>query len=188
MTFKQNIKLLNSYKARPNKNNEKIENIIQLYQEKKIPNIKTAEKAVMLLTLKHPDIVKQALDNYNKIFHKYADAVPMTGRLSRPGFLSVQNKNSDKPLSHIQIDIKTRNSDRFNNEEDGAEKLTFEEIFHKIKARLLDETADMLNHKKSMKIKLGVKFEIAKLEVDPFDDNNNGSSLLMGCMKKYPKN
>ena len=97
--------------------------------------MKTAENAIVMLSSKHAATKQKALDNYEKIFNKYTDAIPMTGRLSRPGFLSVQNKNSDKPLSHIQIDIKTRNSDRFNNAVNGAEKLTFEEIFNKNKSK-----------------------------------------------------
>ena len=46
----------------------------------------------------------------------------------------------------------------------------------------------MLNHKKSMKIKLGVKFEIAKLEVDPFDDKKMVLVCLLESLRKYPKN
>ena len=50
MTFKNNLKLLNSYKTRANKNNDMIDSIIDLYQEKKIPNMKTAENAVVMLS------------------------------------------------------------------------------------------------------------------------------------------
>ena len=53
---------------------------------------------------------------------------------------------------------------------DGAEQLGFEVIFKKIKARLIDETTEMFKHKKSMKLKLGVKFEAGELELNPFED------------------
>ena len=54
MTFKNNIKLLNSYKTRSNKNNDMIDSIITLYEEKKIPNMKTAENAVVMLQSHDP--------------------------------------------------------------------------------------------------------------------------------------
>ena len=92
MTFKNNIKLLNSYKSRSNKNNDKIDSVISLYQEKKIPNMKTAENAIVLLSSKHKATIPKALDNYNKIINKYTEAEPMTGRLSRPDFNRVSPK------------------------------------------------------------------------------------------------
>ena len=69
MTFKNNIKLLNSYKSRSNKNDDKIDSVISLYQEKKIPNMKTAENAIVLLTSKHKATVTKALDTYENIFN-----------------------------------------------------------------------------------------------------------------------
>ena len=39
----------------------------------------------------------------------------------------------------------------------------------------------MFNHKKSMKLSLGVKFEAGKLELDPFqDDKDDESSYITG--------
>ena len=49
MTFKNNIKLLNSYKTRSNKNNDMIDSVIALYEEKKIPN--TAGNAIVIYHL-----------------------------------------------------------------------------------------------------------------------------------------
>ena len=43
-------KLLNSYKTRSNKNIDMIDSIIALYEERKIPNMKTAENAVVMLS------------------------------------------------------------------------------------------------------------------------------------------
>ena len=67
MTFKNNIKLLNTYKSRSNQNNDKIVSIIKLYEDKKIPNMKTAENAIVLLTSKHKATVTKALDAYENI-------------------------------------------------------------------------------------------------------------------------
>ena len=77
MTFKNNIKLLNSYKTRSNKNNDMIDSIISLYEERNIPNMKTAENAVVMLSSKHKATIPKALENYKKIAAKYTDAEPM---------------------------------------------------------------------------------------------------------------
>ena len=51
MTLKTNIAELKSYAAKANKTNkDKINNIIQLYKERKIPNFKTAQNAVIKLS------------------------------------------------------------------------------------------------------------------------------------------
>ena len=94
----------------------------------------------------------------------------MTGRSTRDVFLNVEKHNFNNPLTHIQININTRKNERFDGVRDGAEKLAFDEIFTLIKARLIDETTEMFNHRKSMTLRLGVKFEVGKLELDPFDD------------------
>jgi hypothetical protein len=50
MTFKSNLSELKSYvKSAPEANRSKIQDVIKLYQEKKIPNIKTALNATILL-------------------------------------------------------------------------------------------------------------------------------------------
>ena len=134
MTFKNNIKLLNSYKSRSNKNNDKIDSVISLYQEKKIPNMKTAENAIVLLSSKHKATIPKALDNYNKLVNKYIEAEPMTGRLSRPDFSTESVQNLDNPKTHIQFNIRTSNHSRFDKVEEGAEQFTFGDVFNKIKS------------------------------------------------------
>jgi hypothetical protein len=170
MSLKNNIKLLNSYKSRSNPNNDKIDSIINLYKEKKIPNIKTAENVIVLLTSKHKATLEKALDTYEQIFDKYNDAETITGRSTREGFLNVEKHNFTNPVTHIQININTRKNDRFDGVRDGAEKLAFDEIFKRTRPRLIDETTEMFNHKKSMTLRLGVKFEVGKLELDPFEE------------------
>ena len=54
MTFKSNIAELKRYKSvAPDGNKLKIENVIDLYQKKKIPNYKSALNAVVALSSKH---------------------------------------------------------------------------------------------------------------------------------------
>ena len=172
MSFKNNVNILKSYKHRANLNNDKIDSIISLYEDKKIPNIKTAEKAVKLLSSKHKASSKKALDNFNEIYNKYIDAEPMTGRLSRPNFVTISKHNINKPESSINFNIITSNYNRFDNHIDGAEKMSFEEVFKKIKLKVIKEITNMLIIKKSMLIRLGVNFEVAKLNIDPFQDDN----------------
>ena len=59
----------------------------------------------------------------------------MTGRLSRPDFSNVTTKNLDNPKTHIQINIRTSDHSRFDNDEEGAEKLSFEDVFFKNKGK-----------------------------------------------------
>ena len=117
MTFKNNIKLLNSYKSRSNKNNDKIDSVISFYRDKQI-YMNTAEKAIVLLSSKHKATTRKALDHYQNLVDKYFHAEP----ISRAGFLDVKVKDITKPRSIIHLDIKTRNSDRFDNVKEGAEK------------------------------------------------------------------
>ena len=166
MTFKNNIKLLESYKSRSNKNNDKIDTVISFYRDKQI-YMKTAENAIVMLASKNKATIPKALNNFQDLVDKYIFAGP----ISRAGFLEVKTTDFSNPKSHIQLNIKTRNSDRFDNVKEGAEKLAFDEIFKKVKARLTDEITDMLNLKKSMKIKIGVNFEVGKhIDIDPFQD------------------
>ena len=51
--------------------------------------------------------------------------------------------------------------------------MNFGEVFNKIKSKVIKGVATVLSNKKSMKIKLGVNFEIAYINTDPFQDDNN---------------
>ena len=48
--------------------------------------------------------------------------------------------------------------------------MTFEDVFKQIKVRLIKETADVLKHKQSTTIRLGIKFDVMKINIDPFKD------------------
>ena len=96
----------------------------------------------------------------------------MTGRLSRPDFSTNFTTNLDKPKSHIQFNIRTSSHSRFVKSEEGAEKLTFDDVYRHIKVKLVKEVSTVLAHKKSMKIKAGVKFEIGKVKIDLFQDKH----------------
>ena len=84
MGYKSNVKQLSKLKsAAPSGNKGKIDNVIKLYEDKQIPNFKTALNTVVRLTT--PSLYKKgtAEQVYNDLIDKYTVAVPITGRLSR---------------------------------------------------------------------------------------------------------
>ena len=59
MTFKSNLSELRSYiNQAPDANKSKIKDVIKLYENKQIPNIKTALNATKLLASNHKSIIK----------------------------------------------------------------------------------------------------------------------------------
>ena len=74
MTFKQNLSELNSYVVKaPEENKTKIKTIIKLYNNKQIPNIKTALNTVKLLATTNKNIIKSGKPEreYLKTLNKY---------------------------------------------------------------------------------------------------------------------
>jgi predicted transcriptional regulator len=59
----------------PSQNRNRIQNIINMYQNTNIKNYKTAYNIIYQLTFKG----RNAVDNYNKLIAKYQDAEPMKG-------------------------------------------------------------------------------------------------------------
>ena len=85
MIYKSNLKhlkLLEATPATPNK--KKVVKVIQLYEERKIPNYRTALTTVAKLTI--PSLYKkgEADRSYDELLSKYEIAEPVTGILSRP--------------------------------------------------------------------------------------------------------
>jgi F0F1-type ATP synthase alpha subunit len=84
MTFKNNITELKSYVSKsPVDNKMRIRKIIELYENKKIVNFKTALNNVLLLSSKNKNTINsgRAIKEYNQIVNKYDEKEPMTGRL-----------------------------------------------------------------------------------------------------------
>ena len=86
MTYKSNLKHLKKLlEATPaTKNKKKVEKVIQLFEERKIPNYRTALATVAKLTI--PSLYKkgEADISYDELLSKYEHAEPVTGILSRP--------------------------------------------------------------------------------------------------------
>ena len=81
-SFAKNLKHLTTLVPfAPKKQHAKINHIIQLYREKRIPSFLTAQKNV--LQLSHPSTFKHAERDYNHAIAKYRHAQPIEGRLQR---------------------------------------------------------------------------------------------------------
>ena len=78
----------------------------------------------------------------------------------------------DRAKTHIQFNIRTSNHSRFDKSEEGAEKLTLDDVYRQVKLKLVKEVAAVLAQKKSMKLKAGVNFEMGKVKIDPFQDKH----------------
>ena len=114
MTFKSNIAELKRYKSvAPDGNKLKIENVIDLYQKKKIPNYKSALNAVVALSSKHKATVasKKPEKLYESLMEKYETAESLTGRLSRPPAFSVRTGNHSKVKFYIQFEFNYKPDD-----------------------------------------------------------------------------
>ena len=85
--FKTNLKELKAYaKTAPSKERRAmINDIVGLYEAKKIKNFRTAENVIIRLgqRTKDPRRSERALKEYEQVLAKYQDAEPMTGRLDR---------------------------------------------------------------------------------------------------------
>ena len=84
MTFKRNISELKSYISQaPEANKSKIKKVIELYENKKIVNFRTALNTTLALASSNKNTSKRAEKEYNQLVAKYDQATPMTGRLKR---------------------------------------------------------------------------------------------------------
>ena len=107
MTYKSNLKHLKKLlEATPaTKNKKKVEKVIQLFEERKIPNYRTALATVAKLTI--PSLYKkgEADRSYDELLSKYEHAEPVTGILSRPS-----KRKKDKVIDvHVILFTKRKN-------------------------------------------------------------------------------
>jgi len=114
-SFKQNLAELKGYgRTAPKENKAKIEEIIDLYERKKIPNFRAAENAVIRLNQKSKNAArsKRAELEYEKVVAKYRDAQPITGRLNRE--LDKKRKSSEilAGITMILFRVKDRSGEK----------------------------------------------------------------------------
>ena len=151
MTFKSNIAELKIYKSvAPDGNKLKIENVIDLYQKKKIPNYKSALNAVVALSSKHKATIasKKPEKLYESLIEKYETAESMTGRLSRPPAFSVRTGNHSKVNSYIQFEFNYKPDD------EDIEKRTLKQMILSLGNRPYSQLEKAFVGKSSMKVRL----------------------------------
>jgi hypothetical protein len=78
----------------PRRNRDKIKEVVKLYEDRKIPNIKTAFDAVSQLV--NPSIFKKADKTYQDIKNKYSEATPLTGIIQRTNQKLAEKNNALK--------------------------------------------------------------------------------------------
>ena len=98
--FKTNIIGLRSHlKYAPDSNKARINDVIKLYEEKKIRNIKTALNTIESLASNNKNTISSGkpLRLYNNVIDKYSNALPMTGRRVRVRQEPQQSEPTQEP-------------------------------------------------------------------------------------------
>jgi hypothetical protein len=159
MTFKNNITELKSYVKKASVDNRaKINDIVNLYEGKQIPNYKTAFKAVEALASKNKNTVKSGKPEklYNDIITKYKEAEPITGRLSNPVF-KLTTGDYSRAKSHTRVNVFQGND--------------IDKVFNKSYNVLVKEVENILKVKSSFKLRLRANVNMVKEGVDENGEN-----------------
>ena len=96
--IRSNIIGLKAYlKNATGENSDKINEVIKLYEERKIINIKTALNTVVALASNNTNTINSGkpLRLYNQVIDKYGNALPVTGRRTR--VRNIQQPVDDTP-------------------------------------------------------------------------------------------
>ena len=99
MTLKSNLAELKRYKSiAPAGNKHRIQDVIELYEQRKIPNYKSALNTVVALSSKHKITVASGKPEklYNSLMEKYQEAESLTGQLSRAPEFTVRTGDHSK--------------------------------------------------------------------------------------------
>ena len=151
MAFKRNILQLNAIAQKaPDVNMNKIQDIIGLYLDKKIPNSRTALNVAALLASKNRNVIKSGKPEreYYKVMEKYDQD-------------EFHEADTTKARTTIQIVIKPK-IQRAGKTGVGSERRSISEILVPLKPRMIEEIKKVLVVKRSFKIKLRLKMTIQK--------------------------
>ena len=169
MIFKQVIQeLKGDLKTAPDANKDRIRHIIELYQDKKIANSRTALHVVSLLACKNKLTIKsgRAIKEYDKVVNKYQYALPTTGRLKREADENARRAKDVVDSADIVIGdlekVRTKIEIKFKKQHDGPETRSFHELIAKQRARIYNAVSQALERKQSMKIKMRLELTYKK--------------------------
>ena len=113
------LTLANSAKA---ENKKKIQELIGLWEDRKIPNYKTVQNLALKLASSHKATLKSAEKEYQEFKDKYKTKPSMTGRLkNKTTVITLTDTIGDltRPKAHILINIVTNRYDDKGNEKIG---------------------------------------------------------------------
>ena len=148
-----NVKYLKVLVSPKSKFKDEQNEVIKLYQDRKIENFKTAEKIIDQLHSRGTKKNEQGLASLSK----YSNVEPAKGKISRqidikkqkakPLVTKVDRKNLDKALSSLVFHIK-------------PDQTVVSSIMKN--PTIIEEIKAMLKRKKSMKMHLGSRFEVCR--------------------------
>ena len=153
MTLKSNISELKRYKSiAPAWNKSRIQYVIDLYEQRKIPNYKSALNAAVALSSKHKITLASGKPDklYDALMEKYRDAESVTGQLSRAPEFTVRTGDHSKVSSYIQFQFSYKPDD------EGIERRTLKQMFLSLGNRPASQLEKAFVGKSSMKVRLRV--------------------------------
>ena len=135
-------------------------------QIEKIPNFKSVKNLVIELAFptlyKNPDRVEK---QYNNMISKYQDAIPVTGKIER----EIKAKSESITGANIIMgDMSKAKTGMYINFIGDDKKMQFRELIAKHRTRIINSVSEMLQVKKSMKIKMRLHITYMK-PVERFD-------------------
>jgi len=143
----------------PEANKSRINDVINLYANKKITNVRTAANMINLLASKHHTQKQKALDTFNSMLNKFdTEALKEAG--AQPDYL-VQTGDHSKVSSHITFDIKDKRKSPSE-----YDTRTFNDIYHSLKKAITEKVKHAFANIKHMKIRFRVKFVVELKKID----------------------
>ena len=141
MTFKRNLAELRQLKSSaPDPNKIRIQDLIDLYESKRIPNYRTAYNAAVSLASRNKITIKsdKPLRLYHDIIDKYK--------------IGVRTGNHEKVKSHITFEFPDPRGE--------FEKRTLQQMFQLLGNRPFTQLEKVLMRKPTMKISLAVSIKL----------------------------
>ena len=84
---------------------DKIAHLIELYKERKLPNLTTVQNIILSLRSPNQKLVREALKQYNKLAEKYQDAEPLPQKHLRlrkeRAEIRVARNNASMKITHM---------------------------------------------------------------------------------------
>ena len=108
-SIQKNINILNSIRDRhtnrvPNSIIQKMNNIISLYQERRIPQLTTAENLIKGIATNNEKQRTKGLKQYEKSIQKYESATPITERMAK----TAEKARQGKTVKNVKIRLREK--------------------------------------------------------------------------------